>query len=157
MRIIITTGLILGFWMLLSGHFKPLLISLGVISSLLVIWLSYRMRIIDREGYPVEKIPRLLLYQLFLIKEIIKSNIDVIFRILKPGKTISPTVIKLPTRQVSDLSKVIYANSITLTPGTVTMEITDEEITVHALSEDAAQDLAKGHIAAAIPKDKINS
>ena len=154
MRRIITAVLIFVFWLLLSGHTEPLLIVLGIISTLLTIFLASRMKVIDRESYPIEMLPRLFRYYFFLAKEIVLANLDVIKRILMPGKSISPKVIRLPAQKRSDLSKVIYANSINLTPGTVTMDLANNELRVHALAEEAADDLAMGRMAATIPDDE---
>ena len=154
MRTIITASLIFFFWFMLSGHTEVLLIVLGIISTLLSIFLSRRMNVIDHESYPFHLSLRLFRYYFYLGLEIIKANFDVIKRILKPGKTISPQVISLPASQQTDLGKVIYANSITLTPGTVTLELSDETIKVHALSEAGAADLHTGKMAKAVPDKK---
>ena len=150
MRIAITVILIFLFWFMLSGHAESLLIGLGIASTLLSIFLAWRMKVIDHESYPVHLSMRLLRYYLFLGKEIIVANIDVIKKILKPS-TISPEVFTLPASKQTDLSKVIYANSITLTPGTVTLELSGDEIKVHALSKGAAEDLKTGNMAKAVP------
>lgn len=136
---------------MLSGHTEPLLIVLGILSSLLSVYLSKRMNIIDHESYPFHLSARLLRYYPYLVKEIIVANIDVIKRILKPGHSISPQIITLPAAKQTDLSKVIYANSITLTPGTVTLELSGDEIKVHALSKEGAEDLQTGQMANAVP------
>ena len=151
MRIIIATILIFLFWFMLSGHTETLLIVLGILSSILTVYLSQRMNIIDHESYPFHLSARLLRYYPYLAKEIIVANIDVIKRILKPGNSISPQIITLPVPQQTDLSKVIYANSITLTPGTVTLDLSGNELKVHALSEEAAADLQTGQMAKAVP------
>lgn len=145
------------FWLLLSGHTTPLLISLGVASSIVVIYLSHKMNIIDNESHPFQLSFRLAKYYIYLGKEIILSNINVIKCILSPGKTISPCIITLPVEQKSDLGKVIYANSITLTPGTVTLELSGEKIKVHALSKQTATDLQTGEMSKAIPDDVENT
>ena len=154
MRIIIVTSLIFVFWLLLSGHSEPLLLVLGVLSTLLTVFLSTRMRVIDDESYPVYQLARLLRFYLFLSKEIVLANLDVIKRILKPGKSISPRVIQVSATQATDLAKVIYANSITLTPGTVTLDLSVKQLTVHTLSTEAADDLLTGRIANAVPDEK---
>ena len=151
MRIIVVASLVFVFWFMLSGHTEVLLIALGIVSTLLSVYLSKRMDIIDHESYPVHLSLRLLRYYFFLGKEIIVANIDVIKRILTPGKSISPTLITIPASKQSDLSKVIYANSITLTPGTVTLELMGDEIKIHALSKEAAEDLQSGKMAEAVP------
>lgn len=157
MRAIIAVSLIFIFWFLLSGHTEPLLISLGIASSILVLFLSHRMNIIDNESHPFHLSFRLTKYYIYLGKEIVLSNINVIKCILSPGKTISPCIVTLPAEQKSDLGKVIYANSITLTPGTVTLELTGDKIIVHALSRQAAEDLKTGKMSRAIPDDVENN
>lgn len=151
MRIIIAATLIFLFWFMLSGHTETLLIVLGVLSTLLSIFLSRRMNIIDHESYPIHLSTRLLRYFPYLAKEIIVANIDVIKRILKPGQSISPQIITLPASKRTDLSKVIYANSITLTPGTVTLDLSGDKLKVHALSKEGAEDLQTGQMAKAVP------
>ncbi len=156
MRAIITVGLIFVFWFLLSGHTAPLLISLGIASSLVVLYLSHKMNILDNESHPFHLSFRLTKYYVYLGKEIIFSNLNVIKCIISPGKTISPCIITLPAVQKSDLGKVIYANSITLTPGTVTLELNNDKIKVHALTQETAEDLEKGTMSRAIPDDVEN-
>lgn len=154
MRTIIAASLIFFFWFMLSGHTEALLIVLGILSTLLSVYLSKRMNIIDHESYPFPLSLRMLRYYVFLGKEIVKANIDVIKRILTPGDSISPQIITLPASKKTDLSKVIYANSITLTPGTVTLELFGEEIKVHALSKEGAAKLQTGEMAKAVPDNK---
>jgi len=153
MRIIITGSLIFLFWFMLSGHTGSLLISLGVVSTILTVFLSRRMNIIDHESWPFHLSLRLLKYYLYLGKEIIVANISVIKHILRPNN-IQPEVFSLPTDKHTGLSKVIYANSITLTPGTVTLEMNDNEIKVHSLDADAVADLKTGNMAGAIPDNE---
>lgn len=153
MRIIIVASLMFVFWFMLSGHTEVLLIVLGFLSTLLSIFLAKRMNVIDHESYPIHLSLRLFRYYLYLGKEIIKANIDVIKRIITPGSSISPQIITIPASKQSDLSKVIYANSITLTPGTVTLELAGDEIKVHALSKEGADNLQSGEMAKAVPDD----
>lgn len=131
-------------WLLLSGHYVPLLIGLGALSVLLVVTIALRMDVVDREGYPVHLGAGALLYWPWLGWEIVKANLDVACRILDPRLPISPTVIRLKASQKSELGKVIYANSITLTPGTVSIDIDGDKIEVHALTREAAQALQTG-------------
>jgi len=156
MRAIITACLIFAFWLLLSGHTAPLLISLGIASTVVVLYLSHKMNIVDNESHPFHLSFRLAKYYIYLGKEILLSNINVIKCILSPKKSISPCIITLPVDQKTDLGKVIYANSITLTPGTVTLELSGEKIKVHALSQETADDLQTGAMSRAIPDDVEN-
>ena len=129
------TILLILLWLGLSGHTTPLLLVLGLASVVLTVYLAQRMRVIDHESHPTHMTKNLLSFWLYLGWEIVLANIDVIKRILKPGKSINPQFVKLPLRQKTDLGKVIYANSITLTPGTVSVELSKTQITVHAIAQ----------------------
>lgn len=133
-------------WLLLSGHYTPLLLGLGAVSVAIVVWISHRMDVIDHEGQPIHLTVFTPLYWLWLLGQIIKSSIDVARRILNPRLPISPRIIKIKAHEQSNLGQVIYANSITLTPGTVAVRVDDGEITVHALSERGEQGLASGEM-----------
>lgn len=133
-------------WLLLSGHYTPFILILGIASCVAVIAITQRMEVIDQEGHPVHLTWRALLYWPWLIVEIVKANIDVAKRILIPSIGISPTMIRVKTSQTSDLGKVVYANSITLTPGTISVEVANNEILVHALSKGGAEDLLTGEM-----------
>ena len=157
MRIIIAAVLIFIFWFVLSGHTELWLLLLGLASTGLTIFLSNRMNIMDHEGHPFHLTLRLLRYFVFLAKEIVIANLDVVKRVLMPGRSISPQIIQIPHNKKTDLGKVIYANSITLTPGTVTVELTDKNIKVHALSKDGADELQTGRMENKVPEDEVQS
>jgi multicomponent Na+:H+ antiporter subunit E len=147
LRHAINLGLFLfAIWVLLSGHYTPLMILFGVLSTLFVVFLATRADLIDRETQPVLIKLSVLFYWVWLGREIIKSNIDVARRILSPGLPISPTVFTIRASQKSELGRVTYANSITLVPGTVTMDVDGDVFTVHALTREAAADLKRGEM-----------
>lgn len=133
-------------WLLLSGHYVPLLLVLGLASVLAVVFIAWRMRVVDHEGHPIHLSWRIHLYWPWLIWEIIKANIDVARAIVSPALPIKPTLLHLKGSQKSELGRVIYANSITLTPGTVTIELEDGVFSVHALTTAAAQGLESGEM-----------
>ena len=139
-----------GVWLLWSGHYTARLIGLGAASCGLVLYLSWRMRIVDDEGQPLSWGLGLIRYLPWLVVEVIKANIEVAKRVLSPTMPISPTLTRLPAPQRSDLGKVIYANSITLTPGTVSIELDEHTILVHGLSRDGVEDLKEGSMARAV-------
>ncbi len=120
-------------WLGLSGYFKPMLLTLGAISVVLVVALSARMKITDYETAPYLMIPVTLHYFVWLFVEIIKANVAVVKAVLSPNMEISPTLTKIPLPQKDDISKVMFANSITLTPGTVSVLMEEDHILVHAL------------------------
>ncbi|MGB5440368.1 MAG: Na+/H+ antiporter subunit E [Gammaproteobacteria bacterium] len=141
------------FWILLSGHLEPLLLGLGVVSVALTVFLSRRMNVIDHESYPLHLSSRFPGFFVYILREIVKANIDVVKRILSWREMpISPQMIEIPQSQETDLGAVIYANSITLTPGTVTIKLSKDNLTVHALSEEAASELATGAMSEEISK-----
>ena len=133
-------------WLLLSGHYTPLMLTLGLLSTLLVVVLVNRANLIDQEKQPIIIKPSVLFYWGWLGREIVKSNIDVARRILNPRLQISPNVFTVKASQKSDLGRVTYANSITLVPGTVAMDVEEDVITVHALTQEAAADLQRGEM-----------
>lgn len=143
-RAILLTVFLSLLWLGNSGHYTPLVLSFGVASVLSVVFIALRKKIVDIEGAPYEIGISILFYWPWLFVEIVKANIDVVKRILNPSLNISPTLFTLKASQHSDLGKVLYANSITLTPGTVTLAIEGDQFLVHALSEDAAKDLEEG-------------
>jgi multicomponent Na+:H+ antiporter subunit E len=88
-----------------------------------------------------------MIYVPWLMKEIFKSNLDVAWRAVKPGPVdVDPKIFDTPTTQETDLGRVIYANSITLTPGTVSIWVHGRAITVHAIAEEAADALGGGEM-----------
>ncbi|MGD2076257.1 MAG: Na+/H+ antiporter subunit E [Gammaproteobacteria bacterium] len=133
-------------WLLLSGHYTPLLLTFGVLSSLFVVSVAMRAELVDQEVEPVLIKPSALLYWVWLGREVVRSNIDVTRRILDPKLRISPEVVRVRATQRTDLGRVTYANSITLVPGTVTMRVEGDEITAHALTHAIAADLKGGEM-----------
>ena len=138
--------MLFALWLVLSGHYDLLFISLGLVSSAAAILLARRMNIIDAEGLPIALLPGLIRYLPWLCSAVIRANLDVALRIVHPRLPIAPVVIRVPARQQTVLGRVTYANSITLTPGTISLDVTDEEIEVHTLSLAAAKDLRSGEM-----------
>lgn len=141
------------FWILLSGHLQPLLLGLGLLSVVLTVYIVKRMKVIDHESYPLHLSAQLPAFISYLFREIVMSNIDVARRIFAAGP-VKPRLIEVPLQHQSDLARAIYANSITLTPGTVSLALTEDKIIVHALSKEGAEALATGEMSAKIP-DKV--
>jgi multicomponent Na+:H+ antiporter subunit E len=131
-------------WLLLSGHYTPLLLSSGVASCALIVLIAARLDVIDHEAVPLHLSFGYFGYLAWLGKEIAKSNWDVAKIVLDPKLPISPTMVWVPATQRTDVGKVIYANSITLTPGTVSVEIEHDLILVHAITREAAEGLESG-------------
>jgi|TARA_B110000263_G_C15312296_1_gene514419 multicomponent Na+:H+ antiporter subunit E len=134
------------FWIVLSGHYTAVLLAIGGVSALAVVTIASRMAVIDKEGYPIYLLLRAGWYWPWLIWQIIKSGLNVSRIILSRSLPISPTLINVKANQKTVVGIVTYANSITLTPGTISVEIENNDITVHALTQDGALDLTGGEM-----------
>ena len=131
-------------WTVWSGHFhEPFLWMLGVASVAFCLWMVRRMRILDAETAPTQYGIRPLLYLPYLIKEIAESNAEVAKIVLSPRMPLRRTMVEVRSHQRTEVGRVVFANSITLTPGTVSVRVEDDQILVHALSyEGAAEDMS---------------
>jgi multicomponent Na+:H+ antiporter subunit E len=146
-------GFLAALWWLLSGQTAPLLLAFGLASVLGTVWLARRMDIVDHESHPVHLSVALLRYWLHLIREIVVSNIDVVRAILSPRPAIEPHFLTVRLHQTTDLGKVILANSITLTPGTVTVDLQGDELLVHALTRSSGRAVEEGQLDRLVPID----
>ena len=136
-------------WLLMSGHYTPLLIGLGIASCALATWLADRIGGTDEEGLPLHIMARLPAYLGWLLREIITSNIAT-GRLILAGRA-RPVMFMTPATQRSAGGLVTYANSITLTPGTVTVDVTFDwdgktRFLVHALHPDFGDDVRDGEM-----------
>lgn len=134
-------------WAALSGHGEPLIVILAVVSVLAVVAFARRLNLVDAEGFPLQLGWRAPSYFLWLLWQIVLSNVAVIRHILKPRIDVDPQLITVPSGQADDLATVIYANSITLTPGTVTIAVDGGQLLVHAIDAEAADGLVEGTMA----------
>lgn len=134
-------------WLLWSGHFDNyFVLLLGALSVLLCLWICIRMKIVDEEGAPLElgMFRLVFLYLPYLIKEIIVSNLEVTKIILAPKLELQRNMIEVGAHQKTEIGKVVMANSITLTPGTVSVSMEKDRILVHCLSFEGAEDDLSG-------------
>ena len=158
---------LMAFWLLLSGQYHILdhdpvhrrdqifFTGCGVASCLFVTWLaSRRMKIVDEEGHPVHLVWRGIFYALWLAWQIVLSNWDIFKRVWSPRLAIDPVVVQIPYTTRSDFATALYANSITLTPGTVTINIDAEkrEMTIHCITKAGGDDLKGGGMLARVKK-----
>ena len=127
------------FWILMSGMFDPFLLGLGVLSVIVVAWLARHMEVADREGHPAHlRLVAVLSYWTWLFVEILRSGLQVARIILDPKLPISPTIVQFEPSQKTAVGLATHANSITLTPGTITVQANHQEFLVHALTRDGA-------------------
>jgi len=140
------------FWLLLSGHYTPFLIISGLVAALGVAFLGVRSTYADEEGHPVEFLLRGLVYWPWLVMEIVKSALKVSRVIIDPKLPICPRLVRARASQRSAVGIATHANSITLTPGTITVEVNRREhvFLVHALTEEGAAGVVDGSMDARV-------
>lgn len=131
-------------WWILSGYTKPLLLSLGAVSIAFTVFMSYRMRVIDEESHPTHVTFKLIRLWGHLLWDIAKGNVMVIRIILGLEREFRPRFVRGPVRQNSALGRVVLANSITLSPGSATMDIREDYLVAHAINDQAAHDIESG-------------
>jgi len=141
-EIAILAPMLFAFWLLMSGIYTPFLVLSGLGCALAVTALAARMEVIDHEGQPLHLVPAALAYWPWLALEILKSGWTVARIIVNLRLPISPTLVRFRPMQESAVGLATHANSITLTPGTVTIEARHGDFLVHALTCDGAEGLA---------------
>lgn len=133
-------------WLLWSGHTELFFLGLGLVSAAVVIFVALRMAVVDEEGVPLHLSRHIFTYWGWLLWEILKANFVVAKLVLSPKLQISPTLVRIKALPQSDLAKVILANSIILTPATLTIDVDDDVLTVHALTREGARSLEEGEM-----------
>lgn len=133
-------------WVIWSGMFDAFHLSLGVISCAVVTFTTHDLLFKEGRvsGKHLREAIRFIQYIPWLIYQIVMANLHVARLALSPRMPIDPELIKFKSSLKSELSRVTFANSITLTPGTITADIVDGEYYVHALSKKTADDLMTG-------------
>jgi multicomponent Na+:H+ antiporter subunit E len=144
------------FWLLLSGHLEVQFLALGVGASLLATAMTNSLlrpsRTADFEALPTSitwlfrTIIRFLLYVPYLLWQILKSNLSVAYVVLHPRMPIAPRMVEFETPLGTEPSQVLLAQSITLTPGTVTLDVWNGRFLVHALDAGAAEAVTQGNM-----------
>jgi multicomponent Na+:H+ antiporter subunit E len=135
------------FWLINSGHYTGLLLTFGALSVLVVSWIAHRMELVDHESLPLYLLGRIPPYLVWLTGQIIASNLDLVQRVWRLGTSTDPQVARLPLPQNSDVCRVVYANSINLTPGTLTVDMGHDHLLVHTLSREGLDELRTGEMA----------
>jgi multicomponent Na+:H+ antiporter subunit E len=146
MRITSLAVFLFAFWLVLSGHYTPVLTGAGLASAVLCAVAGRRMLVVDQEGHPLQLLKGAVTYYPWLLWEVVKSAWAVSLIILNPKLPISPTMTRVQATQRSSAGIATYGNSITLTPGTLTVAVDGAEVTVHALTLDGALDVESGRM-----------
>jgi multicomponent Na+:H+ antiporter subunit E len=144
MRLALISVTLFAYWLLLSGHYEMWLVVSGAVLSVLVVAFCLFKGITDEEGFPIEKLPRALVYWPWLGWQMVLSALNVSRLILDPKLPITPHLVKVRALQKSAVGLTTYANSITLTPGTISVEVSEREkaIWVHAITKENADGFA---------------
>lgn len=145
-RMLALLVLLIAAWLMWSGMFKPLLLGLGLFSCLLTIYVKHRMDYFQTDIFALRFGGRLLAYWAWLAKEVVISSLQVATIVISPRMPISPQVVRISATSKATVDQAILANSITLTPGTLALDVYDGEITVHALTAEGAEDLKRGEM-----------
>lgn len=132
-------------WLLWSGHYHALTLALGAASCIGVTVLAARMRQPSHEDAYLFAF-RTLPYLPWLLWEIVKANVDVAKCIVGRETGIAPRLIRVKASQRTVVGEVVYANSITLTPGTISLDLREGEILVHALTAESAAGVETGEM-----------
>ncbi len=138
-------------WILLSGMFEPLMLAFGVFSIGFTMWITSRMLKVDQERFTFFFGGSFISFFLKLAVKVVQSNIDVCLRILGI-RPVESTFVTIPMPFKDDVAKVLYANAITLTPGSSSIALSDNSLLIHTISAKGAEDLANDDMLNIMPK-----
>jgi len=145
-RILILAVLLIAAWVLWSGYLKPLLLGLGALSCLLTVWIVRRMGYFDDENFAFHYDWRLLGFWAWLGREVVVSSIEVARVVLRRRLVVEPKVVNIDGSGLGPVDLALLGNSITLTPGTLTLDVHEGRLLVHALTADGAAALERGEM-----------
>jgi multicomponent Na+:H+ antiporter subunit E len=146
LRLLLFGLVLMATWLLWSGFFKPLLIGLGILSCALTLYLASRMDYFDKEPLTFRYDLRLIGFWVWLGREIILSSLQVARVVLQRRIVIEPALVDIDATNLSPLDQVLLGNSITLTPGTLTLDVHEGQMRVHALTAEGAAALEAGEM-----------
>lgn len=145
-RVLLLFTLLVVAWLLWSGLYQPLLLALGLLSCVLTVYLTHRMGYFENNVFALRFSMRLFRYWAWLTREVVRSSLEVARVVLSPSLPISPQTIEIIATSTDPIDQAILGNSITLTPGTLTMDVYQGKITVHCLTKAGADDLRSGEM-----------
>ena len=153
MSFLITTIAMFIFWILLSGEFTFILITSGVVASLITAYLSHDI-FIGKADLKTEtgRVFKFIVYIPWLLWEIILANVEIAYLVLSPKPLVDPQIVRFKNDLKTDLGIVTLAHSITLTPGTVTVEANKEEFIIHAIWQKSAEGIIGGEMQRKVKK-----
>jgi multicomponent Na+:H+ antiporter subunit E len=145
-RILILALLLIAAWVLWSGYLKPLLLGLGALSCVLTIWVVRRMGYFDDDTFAFHYDWRLLGFWAWLGREVVLSSIEVARVVLSRKVDVAPKVVDIDGSGLGPVDLALLGNSITLTPGTLTLDVYEGRLLVHALTPEGAAALEGGEM-----------
>jgi len=153
MSFLITAIAMFIFWILLSGEFTFILITSGVVASLIVAYLSHDI-FVGKADLKTEtgRVFKFIVYIPWLLWEIILANVEIAYLVLNPKPLVDPQIVRFKHDLKTDLGIVTLAHSITLTPGTVTVEADREEFVIHAIWQKSAEGIIGGEMQRKVKK-----
>ncbi|MFW6354452.1 MAG: Na+/H+ antiporter subunit E [Verrucomicrobiota bacterium] len=144
--------LFLALWLLLSGKLGLFHVFSGVAATALIVWRHTRMPPVERADFRGARVERLIPYLAWLLVQMVLSALQVARVILSPDKHLDPRLVAFDRPMPSIFQSVLFGNSITLTPGTLTLDLKDQTYLVHALTEATAADLLGGEMASRVAR-----
>lgn len=127
-------------WVIFNGKFTLEICLFGIVIAGAIFWFTCKFMdySVEKEKQNLKRIPRFLHYIFILLKEIMKANLTVIHMILSEEEEVDPVLTTFHSKLRTPAGKAFLANAITLTPGTITVSLEDNEVTVHCLDESLA-------------------
>jgi len=149
---VLMVPLLTAFWLVLSGHFDPLMLALGAVSIAVVCAMAWRAELYLHRDLTARFALRLPRFFLWLGGQVFVSSLTVVRKVWSPRMDLRPVVRSTPAQDLPELSQVTYANAITLTPGTLSLDISDKLIRVHSLEQAGVDELRKGAMLSRVPR-----
>ncbi len=154
---VIQAALLMVFWLSMSGHYDLMHISFGIFSVLLVMLIHHPLRkhlvaVGEHSAALKLRLARLTYYIPWLLWQIVVASLQVAYAVLHPKCPIDPAMLRFKTKLGNWSSKVILGNSITLTPGTITVDIEGEEFLVHSLMDVSSSGIVDGTLPGEVAK-----
>ncbi len=146
MRTLSLAILLCAFWFCSSGRTDPLLLGCMAVSVVLVVLVARRLGVLDAQGHPIHLVPRAIPFWIWLAGQVVLSSFAVLRVILSPRMPIAPSVLRVPASQRDEVGRTIHANCVSLTPGTVSLDVDDDSLLVHALTKASAAALRDGEM-----------
>ncbi len=146
LRALVLGLLLIAAWLLWSGLYKPLLLALGLVSCALTLYIARRMGHFDKDTFAFHYKFRLPGFWAWLGREVVMSSLEVARVVLRPELKIDPRVVALDATDLTEFDQALLGNSITLTPGTLTLDVHEGRLLVHALTPAGAAALEEGEM-----------